>query len=37
MKADDCALLMQDTGDFFADAAGCAGNQSLAAGKIEHG
>jgi hypothetical protein len=28
---------MKDAGDLFADAAGCAGDESLAARQIEHG
>ena len=36
VQADDRALRMQHAGDRLADAAGCAGDERLAAGQIEH-
>ena len=37
VQADNGALGVQDAGDLFADAAGCTGNEGLAARQIEHG
>src|SRR5690606_36449345 len=37
VQADNGALGVEDAGNLLADAAGCAGNESLAAGKIKHG
>ena len=36
VQADDGALRVQHAGDRLADAAGCAGDERLAAGQIEH-